>query len=124
MPTQAKLAIDSTLLAEPAAERRRPRLTEKEKEDGRRAPRYYFQTLATATIHPVPIFGKETQECYVLTRDLSRGGISFLHPRKLVLGQRVELTFEDGRHVEGTVRWMRQKAKRCFLIGCKFTAMP
>ena len=61
--------------------------------DGRKFPRFYFRTLATATIHPVPILGTETLECYVLTRDLSRGGVSFLHPKKLALGQRVDLAF-------------------------------
>ncbi|MBW8885639.1 MAG: PilZ domain-containing protein [Planctomycetia bacterium] len=93
-------------------------------EDGRRFPRFYFRTLATATIHPVPVLGIETQECYVLTRDLSRGGVSFLHPKKLALGQRVDLAFQDGRELVVRVRWIRQLARRCFLIGCKFVALP
>src|SRR5947208_2608825 len=91
--------------------------------DGRAFPRYYFRTLATATIHPVPVIGTETQECYVLTRDLSRGGVSFLHPRRLVLGQRVDLTFEDGRELLVRVRWIKPLEKRCFLIGCRFIAV-
>src|SRR6476620_9080190 len=90
--------------------------------DGRKFPRFYFRTLATATIHPVPVLGIETQECYVLTRDLSRGGVSFLHPKKLALGQRVDLAFQDGRELMIRVRWIRQLARRCFLIGGKFVA--
>ena len=92
--------------------------------DGRRFPRFYFRTLATATMHPVPVLGTETHECYVLTRDLSRGGVSFLHPKKLALGQRVDLAFQDGRELTVRVRWIRQLAQRCFLIGCKFIAVP
>jgi hypothetical protein len=90
--------------------------------DGRDFPRFHFRTLATATIHPVPVLGTETHECYVLTRDLSRGGVSFLHPKKLALGQRVDLAFQDGRELNVRVRWIRQLAHRCFLIGCKFVA--
>jgi len=92
--------------------------------DGRKFPRFYFRTLATATIHPVPVLGAEVQECYVLTRDLSRGGVSFLHPKKLALGQRVDLAFQDGRELIVHVRWIRQLARRCYLIGCKFVAIP
>ena len=91
--------------------------------DGRKFPRFYFRTLATATIHPVPVIGTETLECYVLTRDLSRGGVSFLHPKKLALGQRVDLAFQDGRELIVRVRWIRELARRCFLIGCKFVAI-
>ena len=94
-----------------------------DKGDGRQFPRFYFRTLATAMIHPVPILESGSQECYVLTRDLSRGGVSFLHPKRLVLGQRIDLSFEDGREVMVSVRWMKQLAKRCYLIGCKFVAV-
>src|SRR5689334_20670421 len=93
-------------------------------DDGREFPRFYFRTLATATFHPVPVLGTEIQECYVLTRDLSRGGVSFLHPKKLALGQRVDLAFQDGKELVVRVRWIRQLARYCFLIGCKFVALP
>jgi hypothetical protein len=92
--------------------------------DGRKFPRFYFRTLATATIHPVPVVGLEVHECYVLTRDLSRNGLSFLHPKKLALGQRVDLSFEDGRELIVVVRRIQQLAPRCYLIGCKFMAVP
>ncbi len=89
-------------------------------DEGRKFPRFSFRTLAIATIHPVPVLGAEIQECYVLTRDLSRGGVSFLHPKKLALGQRVDLAFQDGKEFIVRVRWIRQLARHCFLIGCKF----
>jgi len=92
--------------------------------NGRKQPRFYYRTLATATIHPVPGIGVETQHCYVLTRDISRTGISFLHPRKLALGQRIELVLQDGKVVTVNVQHARRLADRCFLIGCKFTVLP
>ena len=91
-----------------------------DKGDDRQFPRFAFRTLATATIHPVPIFGMVMQECYVLTRDLSRSGISFMHPVRLVNGQKIDLAFEDGREIAVTVCRCQKLAKRCFLIGCKF----
>ena len=42
------------------------------------------------------MIGVDTQECYVLTRDISRGGVSFLHPKKLAIGQCIELAYYGG----------------------------
>ena len=90
------------------------------KAEVRKHPRYYFRTLATATIHAGDGSDKESQECFVLTRDLSRGGVSFLHPARLAVGQRVDLTFEDGRELLVAVLWVRRLSTRCFWIGCNF----
>ena len=122
MSAARKRDAGSTSTAEP---RRELRYAPVPKSDGmgRRFPRYYFRTLATAVIHPAVGGTKERQECYILTRDLSRGGVSFLHPIKLVLGQRIDLMFEDGRELTVAVQWMRHMAPRCELIGCKFVAV-
>jgi hypothetical protein len=92
--------------------------------DSRKTQRFTYRTLATAVIHPLPGIGAETQHCYVLTRDLSQTGISFMHPRKLEVGQRIELAFRDGKEVEVKVQRFCQLAPRCFLIGCKFIVVP
>jgi hypothetical protein len=92
--------------------------------DGRVFPRFYFRTLATAIIHPVPGVGMETQMCYVLTRDLSRNGVSFMHPKALDVGQRIEMVFQDGKEITAKVQQTRQLAPRCFLVGCRFTLVP
>src|SRR2546423_6212871 len=105
----------SELLAESRRERRYAPVPTKVG-DARRFERYYFRTLATAIIHPVPVIGVETQECYVLTRDISRGGVSFLHPKKLAIGQRIDLTFQDNKELCVRVQRVRQLAPRCFLI--------
>src|SRR6185295_11860855 len=97
--------LQSKLLAESCREQQRAPVPSSGED--RDFPRFYFCTLATATIHPVPVIGPSLQECYVLTRDLSRGGISFMHPARLVIGQKVDLTFEDGREFTVTVRWIK-----------------
>src|SRR5438309_2057535 len=93
--------------------------------DSRRFPRYYFRALAVATIHP-PVGREEegAQTCYVLTRDLSRGGVSILHPTPLFQSQRVDLTLADGRTFTLSIRWIRQLERTCYLIGCRFMDVP
>ena len=86
----------------------------------RRFQRYFFRTLATAIIQPLPLLGGEAQECFVMTRDLSRGGLSFMHPKRLALGQRVDLAFDDGRHFTVSVRWIQKLEERKFVMGCGF----
>jgi len=88
--------------------------------EARRFERYYFRTLPTATIQPPPLLGGDVQECFVLTRDLSRGGLSFLHPKRLALGQRVDLAFDDGCRFTVSVRWIQKLEERKFVIGCGF----
>jgi hypothetical protein len=91
------------------------------RDKARQFPRYYFRALATATIYPAPHeSGQQPQQCFVLTRDLSRGGISVLHPRPLAIGQRLELVFEDGKELSLRVLWCRALDRRCFLMGCCF----
>ena len=93
--------------------------------DNRRFPRYYFRALAVATIHP-PV-GREdegAQTCYVLTRDLSRGGVSIVHPMPLFESQRVDLTLSDGRTFTLAIRWIRKLERTCYLMGCRFVDVP
>lgn len=89
--------------------------------DSRRFPRYYFRALAVATIHP-PLgqVDQPVQTCYVLTRDLSRGGVSILHPAPLFQSQRIDLTLSDGRSFTLAIRWIRQLEHTSYLIGCSF----
>lgn len=108
-------------LAESGTERRgAPAPTE----NGRTAQRFNYRSLAIAVIHPPPGIGAEVQHCFAPTRDISQTGVSFMHPRKLEVGQRIGLTFQDGREVEVRVQRIRQIGPRCFLIGCKFSVVP
>ena len=88
--------------------------------EGRRHPRYYFRTLATATIYP-PVGQEEKgpHTCFVLTRDLSRGGVSFLHPVPLFQSQRVDLEFPTDQKLSVEIKWIRRLEQNCFLLGCR-----
>jgi hypothetical protein len=86
----------------------------------RKFRRYYFRTLATATIYsPKGNACRSPQVCYVLTRDLSRSGISFLHPVSLPMRQAVDLCFPSGQKLLVEIHRIEQLEPDCFLFGCK-----
>jgi len=87
-------------------------------DDARQFPRFYFRSCAEATIHPLG--GGEPSHCFVLTRDLSRTGVSLLHAKQLFPGQRLELVLngQSTRTVE-VVRCRRLK-DGWYVAGCRF----
>jgi hypothetical protein len=90
----------------------------------RRFERYYFRALATAVIYPAAGQKNQTpQLCYVLTRDLSRGGVSILHPVPLCKGQRLDLELTDGRKYTLSVQWIKRLDRHCFCMGCCFVSI-
>jgi len=89
-------------------------------DDVRRFPRFYFRSCADVTIHPLRPSQQPTQ-CVVLTRDLSRSGLSLLHNAQLFPGQRVDIVL-DGRPPKNVeVIWCRRLDDKIYLIGCRFT---
>jgi PilZ domain len=94
-------------------------------DDARQYPRVYFRTCAEATVYQVGGAGK-VRSCFLLTSDLSRGGIGLIHSRPLIPGQKLELLLsgesldgQQSRTVE-VVRCQRTKDGR-YVIGCRFT---
>jgi len=90
--------------------------------NARRFERYDFRALATATIHPVRPTEK-LQVCYVMTRDLSRGGLSILHPVPLAKNQQIDVELSDGRRFTLAVQWTKRLDLRCYCMGCRFVAV-
>jgi hypothetical protein len=91
--------------------------------DARRFPRYFFRSVAEAFIYKLS--GNDPPDhCFVLTRDLSRGGVSVLHIAPLFPGQRLDLVLsgQTPRLVE-VVRCRRLKDGR-YLVGCQFKKCP
>ena len=86
----------------------------------RRHPRFYFRTCAEAKIRPVGKQAGTPGESFVLTRDVSRSGLSLLHNQQLFPGQRLDviLNGEAPRTVE--VVWCQRMAPRSYLAGCRF----
>jgi hypothetical protein len=88
-------------------------------EDVRRFPRCYFRSVAEATIHCLGS-GQTPEQSHVLTRDLSRGGLSLLHSRQLFPGQRLDVLLADGRPRRVEVVWCRCQEPGTYLVGCRF----
>ncbi len=89
--------------------------------ENRKFRRHDFRTLAIATIYPAK--GRESespQMCYVLTRNVSRGGICFLHPTPLFHSQRIDLELPDGRKFTLAIRWVTRMEHGRYIIGCRF----
>ena len=89
--------------------------------ENRKFRRHDFRTLAIATIHPPD--GRENepvQMCYVLTRNVSRGGICILHPTPLFHSQRIDLELSDGRKFSVAIRWVTRINHGRYIIGCRF----
>jgi len=89
--------------------------------DHRRFPRFYYRSCAEAIIHPLRSSKNATRcPCFLLTRDLSRGGLSIIHTEQLFPGQRLEviLNGEAPRLVE--VVWCRRSSHNRYAVGCRF----
>jgi hypothetical protein len=86
----------------------------------RRFPRFYFRTCAEATIRPLGKREMPAGQCFVLTRDVSRSGMSLLHCEQLFPGQRIDVSLngQPPRAVE--VVWCQRMAARSFVAGCRF----
>ena len=77
--------------------------------------------FAIATIYPPK--GRENERiavCYVLTRDISRGGICFMHPAPRSPSQRIDLEMSDGRKCTLAICSVRREERGGYFIGCPF----
>jgi len=89
--------------------------------DSRTAPRYNFRVPARATIYPPQGCEELPPEiCQVWTRDLSSGGICFLHSTPLFESQHVDLRMPDGRGFTLAIRRVTRTGDGRFVIGCRF----
>jgi hypothetical protein len=88
-------------------------------DDVRRFPRFYFRSCAEATIYPLRP-NQPTTQCFVLTRDLSRCGLSLLHNAQLFPTQRIDVVL-DGRPPKSLeVVWCHRLDENMYLVGCRF----
>jgi hypothetical protein len=88
-------------------------------DDVRRHPRFYFRSCAEATIYP---FGRQRDErrCFLLTRDLSRGGVGLIHREQLFPGQQMQITLNEHPPRYAEVMWCRRLSSDSYLCGCRF----
>jgi hypothetical protein len=92
-------------------------------DDKRRFPRFYYRSRTQALVFPVcAVHELSAAACSVLTRDLSRNGVSVVHSEQLFPGQRIDLTLSDGQIRTMTVTWCRRIADGRYYAGGQFSA--
>src|SRR5688572_409551 len=92
--------------------------------DLRRFPRFYYRSCAEAMIYPLANGKGGIVHCFVLTQDLSRGGVSIVHPVQLFPGQRIEIGLGGRPRRQAVVSWCRRLPKCHYAIGCQFVGEP
>ena len=89
-----------------------------ETSEGRGDLRLPFRGRARALVLD-PQGHDEPEECDVLTTDISRTGMSFLHRKVVVQGQQILLSINDvNRLLE--VCWCRRVWPDLYTVGCRF----
>lgn len=87
--------------------------------DQRRFPRFYFRSVADATIYPL-VPGANPIKCVVVTRDVSRGGMGLIHTEQLFPGQRIDLVLNGEVTKLLEVVWCKRVADKSYSVGCRF----
>ena len=101
-------SVTAALTAQPQADTRR------------RFARAVFARRAVLEIaQSLPAFPRAPGRYVVLTRDLSRSGIGFLHAAELYPGERVTLWLATGPVATEVARCVRHES-RCYEIGVRF----
>jgi hypothetical protein len=92
--------------------------------DSRRFPRFCASaecmSVSEGTYAPAgPISYSQT----VLLRDLSRGGLRFLHGAQLFPGERCEITLPNGVKKRLEAIWCRRVSAGLYMSGCRFLSV-
>ena len=93
-------------------------------DEHRRHPRFYFRSCAEAFIHPLRgQLDPTSPPCFLVTRDLSRSGVSLIHTEQLFPGQRLDLILNGEAPRPAEVVWCRRWDKERFAVGCRFVSL-
>lgn len=85
----------------------------------RKFPRFYFRYCFTAIVHQ-PRGEGSPAEHVILTRDVSRAGLSVLHSEQLYPGQRILIMALNDADRPVEVQWCRRLAAQRYVAGCRF----
>jgi hypothetical protein len=90
-------------------------------DDHRRFRRHNCRSVAALECgQTLASFGRRTAPARVFVKDICRSGLGFLHGEQLFPGERITLTFPDGKEYSLQVRRCRRIKARCFEIGAAF----
>lgn len=93
--------------------------------DSRRFPRFAADVeahLESAGTFACSGFPPQSQS--VLMRDISRGGVRFVHGAEIFPGERFELRLPIGRRMHVQASWCRRIASGIYVTGCRFVSEP
>ena len=98
---------------------RRGALTELQ-DDRRQFSRYHHPAKAVLKLdQSLPAIPRADELFSVVTKDISRGGINFLHAQQLFPAERVRFWLATGIF-DATVRWCVRHNEHCYEIGAVF----
>jgi len=90
-------------------------------DDVRQYARFYYRSCAEATIYPLAAGSQQAPvRQVVLTRDLSRSGLSLLCNAQLFPGQRVDVVLDGQPPRAMQVAWCRRLSPQLYAAGCRF----
>ncbi len=90
-------------------------------DDLRRFPRYHYHMRAVLHYRQtLPSMPRGEERYLVLTKDLSRSGLSFLHEQQLFPRERMAVDLAGGRHIDIEVARCIKHNDRCYEIGANF----
>ena len=93
--------------------------------DGRRFPRFHYHVRGVLHCRQTfPAMPRREERYLVLTKNLSRCGLSFLHEQQLFPHERMALNLAGGKHVDIEVARCKKHNDRCFEIGAVFLGCP
>lgn len=96
-------------------------------DDERRYVRYHFNTKAIIEFsQTLPAISRKHTVARIVTRNVSRGGLAFLHSEQLFPGELVTLWLPKGKHNYRIIRCMAH-GEQCFEMGAEVigeTALP
>lgn len=91
--------------------------------DDRRFPRFYIRgRAAISVVEALPARPRDSAWHGVFTKDISRGGIRFLHSEQLFPHERLEIVLPDGSKRQVEVARCGRVQRRCFDIEVRFAA--
>ena len=89
--------------------------------DQRRFPRYHYHVRAVLHCRQtLPAVPRGEERYIVLTKDISRGGLCFLHEKQLFPRERMTVDLSGERHMDIEVARCVKHNDRCFEIGAIF----
>ncbi len=91
-------------------------------EEPRRFVRFYHRSLAQMDYleNPPALRRRAPSSLAIVTLDLSREGIGFLHSEQLFPGERHQITLADGVPRKVEIVWCRRWRDTCFAVGSRF----